>query len=163
MKETGPKTTFKVFGSPYSLAHGAWAFGYPPEAARAIWRQVPLDTDVLITHTPPHGHCDDSGAHGRAGCETLRKILWCVRPRLAICGHIHEGRGAQRVSWDLAPSSVGYGGVTSRTWVDPGQGNKKQSVIDLSRKGGEPLNYSADDSGDDQDRETFSHMQKCKG
>ena len=52
-KEGGPKTTFKVFGSPYSPANALWAFGYPPEDASKLWDRIPLDTDILITHTIP--------------------------------------------------------------------------------------------------------------
>lgn len=103
-KEGGPQTAFKIFGSPYSPARGLWAFGYPPERASQLWDQIPLDTDIIVTHTPPKFHCDESGGRGAAGCEILRQTLWRVRPRLAVCGHIHEGRGAERIIWDLAPS-----------------------------------------------------------
>jgi hypothetical protein len=30
MAHSGPRTTFKVFGSPYSPSRGLWAFGYKP-------------------------------------------------------------------------------------------------------------------------------------
>ena len=101
-KEGGPQTTFKIFGSPYSPARGLWAFGFPLEEASQLWDQIPLDTDIIVTHTPPKFHCDESGGRGSAGCEVLRQTLWRVRPRLAVCGHIHEGRGVERITWDLA-------------------------------------------------------------
>ena len=106
-KQGGPQTTFKIFGSPYSPARGVWAFGYPPERASQLWDQIPLDTDIIVTHTPPKYHCDESGGRGPAGCEVLRQTLWRVRPRLTICGHIHEGRGAERILWDLAAPKSG--------------------------------------------------------
>lgn len=101
-KDNGPQTAFKIFGSPYSPARGLWAFGYPPEGASGLWDQIPLDTDIVVTHTPPKFHCDESGDRGAAGCEILRQTLWRVRPRLNVCGHVHEGRGAERVIWDLS-------------------------------------------------------------
>ncbi|KZF22138.1 Metallo-dependent phosphatase [Xylona heveae TC161] len=134
----GTEVKLKVFGSPYSPARGRWAFGYSPEQATALWDEVPLDTDVLVTHTPPKYHCDESRDRGAAGCETLRQTLWRVRPRLAICGHVHEGRGAETIRWDLESPNIKYKEHSTRYWNDPGVGNK-QSLLDLSAKGGGPL------------------------
>lgn len=116
-KEDGPKTGFKVFGSPYSPANGLWAFGYPPDKASEIWDQsIPLDTDIVITHTPPRYHCDGSSDRGARGCEILRQKLWRVRPPLAICGHVHEGRGAERIIWDLGTRNVKYKELATGYW-----------------------------------------------
>ena len=151
----GPHTTFRVFGSPYSPAKGFWAFSYTPEEAFGKWEQIPLNTDVLITHTPPKYHCDESHAGVPGGCEYLRQALWRVRPRLAICGHVHEGRGAERVRWDLSATNVQYKEDNVGYWMDPGAGNKKQSIVDLSIRGGEPLDYSGD--GEEVPSSMFSH------
>ncbi len=139
-KEDGPQTSFKVFGSPYSPAHGLWAFGYSSEEASKTWDDViPLDTDIVITHTPPKYHCDES-KHGRAaGCQALREQLWRVRPYLAICGHIHEGRGAEIVYWDLETPNTRYKESITEYWTDPGLDSNKQSLIDLSSKSPAPL------------------------
>ena len=132
----GPKTYFKVFGSPYSPAKGSWAFGYEPDRANALWSgSIALDTDIVITHTPPKSHCDES-----RGCESLRQRLGCVRPLLSICGHVHEGRGAERILWDLGTSEHPYQEHRVGFWQDPGADNKKQSLIDLSSKSSAALN-----------------------
>ncbi|PHH86783.1 hypothetical protein CDD83_9754 [Cordyceps sp. RAO-2017] len=55
--------------------------------------------------------------------------MWRVRPRLAVCGHIHDGRGAERVTW--GPDD-GAGASTRTAWVDPGAGNNKLSLVDLT-------------------------------
>jgi len=145
-REGGPQTTFKVFGSPYSPARGLWAFSYLPHKASSLWDKIPLDTDVVLTHTPPKYHCDESRDRGAAGCEDLRQTLWRVRPRLAICGHVHEGRGVQRVRWDLTSPKIKYKECGISYWTDPGADNKKKSYVNLSRKGGEPLtNYENED------------------
>jgi hypothetical protein len=135
----GPRTTFKAFGSPYSPVKGCWAFGYHPEQASNLWDKIPLDTHVVITHTPPKYHCDESKDSGAAGCEILRQTLWRVRPCLAICGHVHEGRGAERVLWDLESSNIKHKENEVQYWIDPGLDNKKQCLIDLTGKGGEPI------------------------
>ena len=138
-KPEGPRTTFKVFGSPYSPARDLWAFGYQPEKGSELWNQIPLDTDIVITHTPPKHHCDESRSRGAAGCETLRQTLWRVRPRLAVCGHVHEGRAVERVRWDLSTPNIKYKEEHTSYWIDRGLGNNKQSLVDLTVRGGEPL------------------------
>jgi len=136
---SGPRTTFKIFGSPFSPAHGTWAFGYGPDEAAQLWDRIPLDTDIVVTHTPPKYHCDERGDRRAIGCEGLRNALWRVRPRLAICGHLHESRGAERIHWDLDSPNVKYRESKTVRWEDPGKDNKKQSIIDLTSKSGSPL------------------------
>ncbi|KAK0101407.1 hypothetical protein ONS95_006581 [Cadophora gregata] len=130
---TGPHTTFKIFGSPYSPVDGMWAFGYNADEAKYIWDPIPLDTDIILTHTPPKYHCDQRTHAKAVGCDTLREALWKVRPRLAICGHVHEGRGAERVHWGPIDEDK------VERWEDPGRNNKKISLVDLTAKRRNPL------------------------
>ncbi|ROV90232.1 hypothetical protein VMCG_10241 [Cytospora schulzeri] len=165
-KHPSLKTRFTVFGSPYSPKNGMWAFGYdkvspagPTDtepgtagglpSAGALWSAIPLDTDIVVTHTPPYTHCDESTSKRRAlGCEDLRQALWRVRPKLAVCGHVHEGRGAERVRWDvLGASGAPYTELGVERWEDPGagQGNNKMSLVDLTSRGGKPpLDHHSD-------------------
>jgi hypothetical protein len=136
---TGPRTTFKIFGSPFSPKNGMWAFGYGAEETDNIWSRIPLDSDIVITHTPPKYHCDERKDRRAAGCEGLRNALWRVRPKLAICGHVHEGRGAEIVRWDLEHPNIKYKESNVERWEDPGRGNKKMSLVDLSSKGKRPI------------------------
>jgi hypothetical protein len=138
-KQDGPQTSFKVFGSPYSPSRGLWAFGYAPEDAEALWEQAPLDSDVVITHTPPKYHCDESPSRGSAGCEALRQALWRIRPRLAVCGHVHEARGAETVLWDLQSPNVKYKEVETIEWKISEVGTKKQVRVDLTSRSQRPL------------------------
>ncbi|KAF1980760.1 hypothetical protein K402DRAFT_387567 [Aulographum hederae CBS 113979] len=138
---TGPHTTFSVFGSPYSPAKGLWAFGYQEEEGDKVWDSMPLSTDIAVTHAPPKHHCDTSARGDSDGCEALRRVLWRVRPKLAVCGHRHEGRGVERVLWNLDTSSEATTALeeATETWVDPGEGNKKISRVDLTMKGGKMI------------------------
>lgn len=138
----GSDTRFSVFGSPYSLAQGNWAFQYTPERAQDLWDKIPLATDILITHTPPKFHCDESKHMEPAGCEGLRRALWRVRPLLSICGHVHEARGAELVTWDLDCPNISFKEMSTTYWVDPSEGSKKQALLDLSARGGEPIDWS---------------------
>lgn len=136
----GRHTCFNVFGSPFSQRHGLWAFGYdgpcnhnPSAELTPLWDLIPMDTDVIITHTPPRTHCDAVVEQNRPrGCEALRQALWRVRPRLAICGHLHQGRGAECVRWNLDDGSSDFAETSSMQWKDPGEGNNKLSVVDLT-------------------------------
>ncbi|SPN98792.1 related to phosphoesterases [Cephalotrichum gorgonifer] len=143
---SGPRTTFRVFGSPGSPRRSIFpsefsAFQYivPPEIPRADtpdvfpqpWDEVPLDTDVLITHTPARSHLDrnDDGVH--LGCEALLRTMRNVRPRLAVCGHVHPARGAEHVSW--GPPG---GQDEVEEWTDPAPEGKKICLVDLKGRAG---------------------------
>ena len=107
-----------------------------------LWEKVPLNTDILITHTPPKYHLDETGSRAAVGCESLRQMLWRIRPSLLICGHVHESRGAQRVLWDLDCPNVKYKETATGYWEDLGRDNKKQSLLDLTAKGRSVLQNS---------------------
>jgi hypothetical protein len=105
-----------------------------------MWSAIPEDADIVVTHTPPKGHCDAATKDDRSGCAALQQRLAVVRPFLHVCGHIHEARGIERVLWspsrsDSLVESVEY-------WQDPGSGNKKLSLLDLTAKSGRPLGNS---------------------
>lgn len=137
-RENGPNTTFKVFGSPYSQFEGNWAFGYNNgKDASALWDQIPIDSDIIVTHTPPYSHCDQKPTGRNHGCDALRQTLSRIRPQLALCGHVHEGRGYERVCWqsrtlDGADEDVESNDITRG--VLPPPGSKKQALIDLTGK-----------------------------
>ena len=54
--------------------------------------------DVLISHVPPRGVLDRCSNGDLGGCSVLRASVERAetKPRLWLCGHIHEGRGAVR-------------------------------------------------------------------
>lgn len=93
----------KFYGSPWTPWFGGnhWAFNLPDRRenlararahARNCWHQIPLDTDVLITHGPPYEILDNCGPN--VGCKWLRKRLDKLdKLKVHIFGHIHEGYG----------------------------------------------------------------------
>ena len=55
--------------------------------------QIPVGTDILVTHTPPVGYGDRCATGVRAGCvELLNTVQKRVKPKYHIYGHIHEGK-----------------------------------------------------------------------
>ena len=74
---------------------GSWSFDLSEQEAERMLQPCPPDA-VLVSHSPPHGHVDQTGgAHlgSRAVLETVER----VSPRLVVCGHIH-GCWGQRSS-----------------------------------------------------------------
>jgi hypothetical protein len=116
-----------------------WAFSYETTQSPTVltglpdlWRAIPLKADIVVTHTPPWTHRDETDERRARGCEALRQALWRVRPKLAVCGHIHDGRGAERVEWDLESRNVSFAEKAVTRWTDPGEGNNKLSLVDLT-------------------------------
>lgn len=91
--------SFKVYGSPITPNFGRWAFMKARgEQINAHWCKIPKDTDILVTHGPPHGILDGverfQGYVEHVGCEMLLERVQQVNPKLHIFGHIHEGAGS---------------------------------------------------------------------
>ena len=148
----------------------AFTYQSDDEAIR-LWSKIPRDTDVLVTHTPPYGHLDckirrqeersregssqqeeKEEQQGRKGCKILDRILGRnVRPLLAVCGHVHESRGYERIRWKdhhvqplpqygsvidddehiLGPELFTFHGIDL-----PPPGSKRQSLVDLTGRRG---------------------------
>lgn len=68
-----------------------------------------LAIDVAMTHGPPRGMRDLTTRGVRAGCPHLLAAVSRARPLLHCFGHIHEGWGAERVSWLRAEEGGGRG------------------------------------------------------
>lgn len=87
----------KFYGSPITPTFYNWAFmANRGEKIKKYWDQIPLDTDVLITHGPPHKILDRAINGFECGCEELRKKVLEIRPKIHAFGHIHEGRGTHQ-------------------------------------------------------------------
>ena len=100
-----------------------------------MWSSIPPAVDILVTHTPPHLHCDASASRGASlGCEDLRRALGLIRPRLHVCGHIHEARGAERIRWPATDDRTAEPYVEQWQNPNPGPENNKISLVDLSAR-----------------------------
>lgn len=85
----------KFYGSPWQPQFFDWSFNLPRgEPLARVWAKIPNDTDVLITHGPPHGILDQSlFQDARMGCEDLALRVKQVRPCVHVFGHNHGGYG----------------------------------------------------------------------
>ncbi len=84
----------KIWGSPVTPWFYDWAFNrHRGELINRHWELIPSDTDILITHGPAFGLLDHTTRGQNVGCEDLLNKVNEVRPKVHICGHIHEAYG----------------------------------------------------------------------
>lgn len=96
----------RIYGTPWVPGLPYWAFYGSERALQNRAALIRADLDVLMTHGPPYGHGDYipggsekqvskygniDGMH--VGDLTLNDAIKLTRPRVTICGHIHEARG----------------------------------------------------------------------
>lgn len=85
----------KFWGSPVQLPYNDWAFNKPEHKLIPHWQAIPDDTDVLITHCPPHTIFDWSIYDNiHTGSPSLCfEVVERIKPKLHCFGHIHSGYG----------------------------------------------------------------------
>ena len=107
------------WGSPWTPEFCDWAFNLPrgPQLAEK-WALIPAETDVLITHGPPHGYGDRVHVQRRCGCDDLLVALDRVRPALHVFGHIHEDGGCWQRGETLIANVTTWGPLRPPTVFD---------------------------------------------
>ncbi len=90
-----------------------WSFDLDDEKAAVMLALCP-DNAVLVLHSPPLGHCDSNGTGQSFGSPILLRTIEERRPRLAVCGHIHESWGCQSTIGDTPLLNLGPKG----TWLE---------------------------------------------
>jgi len=102
---------FTVYASPYTPGSGGWAFQYgalkdrfndanhtAPNRTSIATNPIPSGTDIVMTHGPPHSILDQVD-NENLGCSNLLHAISRVRPIMHCFGHIHEGHGANIITW----------------------------------------------------------------
>ncbi|MGN6663732.1 MAG: metallophosphoesterase family protein [Solirubrobacterales bacterium] len=90
-----------------------WSFDLDDETAGGMLAPCPEEA-VLVLHSPPRDHCDSAGDGGHFGSPALLRAIEEKRPRLAVCGHIHESWGCES---QIGPTPVRNLGPAG-TWID---------------------------------------------
>jgi Icc-related predicted phosphoesterase len=84
----------KIWGSPYSVQFLDWWFMRPDNELAEIWKNIPDDTDILMTHTPTFGILDKTDDGINAGSMSLfNRITELHNLKCHASGHIHEWGG----------------------------------------------------------------------
>ena len=92
----------KIWCSPITPSFGyGWAFNKDRgHDINEVWNQIPMDTDIVITHGPIYGYCDrTSNTNTNVGCADLYHRLHEVKPHLHFSGHIHEAYGWKQIPY----------------------------------------------------------------
>ena len=90
-----------------------WSFDLDDEAATEKLSACPEEA-VLVLHSPPKDHCDSGGGGGNFGSPALLRAIEGKRPRLAVCGHIHESWGCES---QIGPTPIRNLGPKG-TWLE---------------------------------------------
>ena len=93
----------KIWGSPWTKTFPRMnphckAFTVDTEEElESKWKLIPDDIDILVTHSPAYAILDgiqiDDGSLFHVGSTTLRTHVERIKPKLHVCGHVHEGYG----------------------------------------------------------------------
>ena len=90
----------KIYASPKTPKFGNWAYAYERGLeAKHTWSQIPDDTQLLVTHGPPHSILDQTYYGGEnVGCEELyKRVKQLDQLIIHSFGHIHEAFGVEEV------------------------------------------------------------------
>lgn len=79
-----------------------------------ICKSEEMDNLILISHNPPKGTlCDTVNAELHAGSQMFRDLITELKPVAVLTGHIHEGRGIDKIgeTFIVNPGSLGEKGT----------------------------------------------------
>jgi Icc-related predicted phosphoesterase len=126
-----------------------WKEDEADEALQRLFADAGSGIDIFLSHTPPANTTLDRTARGEpVGSSVVKRWLERVRPRLFVCGHIHEAWGVEwlwgvpclnagafgpphaeeiawRVEWEQGPVRIVSfvrgpdGGPVERLWEPP--------------------------------------------
>jgi Icc-related predicted phosphoesterase len=106
-------TEFFGLGAGIPVTPWDWSFDLDDEAATEMLAGCP-EGAVLVLHSPPRDHCDSAGDGASFGSPALLHAIEEKRPRLAVCGHIHESWGCES---QVGPTPVRNLGPKG-TWIE---------------------------------------------
>ena len=79
-----------------------WSFDLSEEQAAEMLAPLAPGA-VLISHSPPQGHCDRNSSGGSLGSRAVLEAAETKQPKLLLCGHVHESWGAES---EIGPTRV---------------------------------------------------------
>lgn len=83
------------WGSPYTPPFFDWFFMAEEGELRGMYRYIPQELDVLITHGPPRSILDPGHDGSRVGSLALLEAVSLKHPSHHIFGHLHAAGGQE--------------------------------------------------------------------
>lgn len=102
--------TFFGLGAGIPITPWDWSFDLDEAEAERALADLP-DGAVLVVHSPPKGHCDEAGNGMHLGSTAILSAIERTRPRLAVCGHIHESWGKTSTIGPTEVTNLGPAGT----------------------------------------------------
>jgi Icc-related predicted phosphoesterase len=104
-----------IYGTPWQLRF-IGVFNGDEEELEKIYRKIPANLDILLSHGPPFGFGDElqfyidqkpdpSRPLTNVGAKSLLDTIYKIRPKLSVVGHIHRSFGIYLVD-DLVIANV---------------------------------------------------------
>lgn len=98
------------------------------------WQNVKnYPVKILVSHNPPKDTvCDDIGGGVHVGSEAVRNFIQERQPDVCICGHIHEGKGTDRIGKTIIinPGTLDAGGYALILLKDGAVSVQPEQILD---------------------------------
>ena len=108
------------YGSPYSVTFYSWSFMESEEELAKRYKNIPDNTQVLLTHTPVRNILDKTSKGEYVGSKALgHRVAELEHLQLHCCGHIHDSYGVMDVE------GVTYVNASVENWY----GKEKESIL----------------------------------
>lgn len=101
---------FWGLGAGIPVTPWGWSFDLDEPEAAEMLSGCP-EGAVLVVHSPPQGHVDRMGSGGHMGSTAIRDAIESRRPRLAVCGHIHDSWGERSRRGETEIANLGPAGA----------------------------------------------------
>lgn len=131
----------KFWGMPFICPVPGWAFERDAFHMMGEYEKVEAGVDVLLTHQPPIAGTCSRSIHGvELGSREIAHWIRLRRPKLVVCGHIHEGYGRGEVDgipvFNVARMDVEYYPVNKMVVVEiDREGRLKEEKNEVSASG----------------------------
>ena len=84
-----------IWGTPVTPEFGVgWAWNRKRGSMDKLWKTIPENTDIVISHGPPKGILDLTITRENkldlCGCSAMKKHMIRIKPKLCLFGHIHN-------------------------------------------------------------------------
>lgn len=87
----------RIYGTPWTPKFYDWAFMKDEEDLKPTFQKIPEGINILLSHGPAFQRLDKTYYDESPGSKNLLDRIEQVAPKVVICGHIHEARGAMEV------------------------------------------------------------------
>ncbi|MCB9845294.1 MAG: metallophosphoesterase family protein [Phycisphaeraceae bacterium] len=89
---------------------GAWSYDFSEAQAADMLADLP-EGALLVSHSPPKGHGDRTSLGDHVGSTAVLDAILAKRPRLVVCGHIHDDWGHESA---IGPTTIINAGPRGR-------------------------------------------------